>query len=89
MMAERPTYTQLFSFLQDLGFRAEASDDFERVFLHEPTETVLLFSLLDDPSTDRPVTEADFTSAETHLRGKELIGQPLGQLLEAHAEERN
>jgi hypothetical protein len=85
-MAKRPTYAQLFAFLQDLGFRAEASDQYERVFLHEPTETVLLFSLLDDPSTDRPVTEADFTSVETHLRGRELIAEPLGRLLAARVE---
>ena len=85
-MAKRPTYTQLFAFLQELGFQAEASDQYERVFLHEPTETMLLFSLLDDPSTDRPVTEADFTSVETHLRGRGLIGEPLRRLLAGRAE---
>lgn len=87
-MDDRPTYGELFALLDDLGFRSEAADRFERVFLRERTDTVLLFALLDDPSTDRAVTEADFISAETHLRGRGLIDAPLRQVVESHSNDR-
>ena len=53
----------------------------EWVFWHEPSDTVLLFPLLDDENTARPVRKADLASTETHLRGRGLIDRSLAELL--------
>ena len=80
VMVSRPTYTRLFQLLWDLGFDKAEPRPTQWTWSHEPSETVLLFSL-DEEDTDHEVSEADFASVEAHLRGKGVITQPLEELL--------
>lgn len=70
---EEPTYEVLFDFLQRLGFEDKSSSTFERVFEHAEMEILLVFSMMDNESVDRPVRGADLTSVEVQLQHHGLL----------------
>lgn len=85
-MVDTPTtYENLFDLLVSLGFRDSSGDDAvaaePRAFIHERTDTVLLFR--NTPADS--VSPADILSTEVHLQGKGIAEQPLESLMSAIA----
>jgi len=74
------TYELLFAYLERLGFEDTSQSKFDRVFEHSENGTLLAFSMLDDASVDRPVRDADLTSAEFHLQQDGLLAGSLADL---------
>ena len=83
MDAARLTYRKLFALLASLGFKEQRpvrpSPREPRMFVHDATETVLLFRNANDES----LSEADLLSAEVHLHANNLVEGPLESLLGA------
>lgn len=77
------TYKKLFALLMSLGFKeeslAEASRKEPRVFVHDPTETVLMFR----NTTGETVSPADVLSTEVHLHARNIVNQSLESLVRA------
>ena len=77
------TYKKLFAVLGSLGFKetrpGRAVPKGPRVFVHDATETVLLFR----NTTSKFVTPADVLSTEVHLHANNIWDQSLGSLLSA------
>ena len=77
------TYNRLFALLVSLGFEEEspagAARKAPRVFVHEPTETVLMFR----NATGEAVSPADVLSTEVHLQARNLVDQSLESLVRA------
>ncbi len=75
------TYSKLFALLTSLGFKeesqAKAARKEPRVFIHDPTETVLIFR----NATSELVTPADVLSTEVHLHARNIADQPLESLV--------
>jgi hypothetical protein len=75
------TYNRLFTLLLSLGFEEEspasAVEKDPRVFVHEPTETVLMFR----NATGEVVSPADVLSTEVHLQARNLVNQSLESLV--------
>ncbi len=71
------TYEWLFAYLERLGFEDSSRSDSERVFEHSELGILLAFTMLDDATVDRPVRDADITSAEFHLQQQGLLSRPL------------
>lgn len=67
------SYTELFDYLQELGFEDHSPYPHERVFEHKQRGMLLAFSMLDDPATDRTVRPADITSVEFRLQQEGLL----------------
>ncbi len=74
-MASEPTYNELFEFLLSLGFERSSTTTFEHSFRHDKSGVFLVFSMLDDGNTDRPVRDADLLSTRVHLQESGLIEQ--------------
>ncbi len=72
-MASEPTYDELFEFLLSLGFKRSSTTTCEHSFRHPELDTVLVFSMLNDANTDRPVRGADLLSTRVHLHENGLI----------------
>ena len=72
------TYSDLFDLLRSLGFAEHSTGAIRRVFENAETDTVLLFSVA---STNEPIRDSDYLSAEVHLSAKGLIDEPLETLL--------
>lgn len=75
------TYTNLFTLLTSLGFREQQSGESPRsprVFVHDKTDTVMLFR----KAADELVSPADILSTEVRLHAKNIADQPLHVLLE-------
>ena len=81
MDAAPVTYKKLFALLMSLGFKdespAEASRKEPRVFIHDPTETVLVFR----NATSETVSPADALSTEVHLHARNIVNQSLESLV--------
>lgn len=77
------TYKKLFALLTSLGFKeqspARASRKEPRVFIHDPTKTVLMFR----NATGETVSPADVLSTEVHLHARNIVNQPLESLVGA------
>jgi hypothetical protein len=74
------TYESLFALLESLGFRTSPATPPEpQVFVHDPTDTVLLFR----SATSATVTPADLLSTEVHLQARGISDQPLEVLADA------
>lgn len=75
------TYKKLFALLMSLGFKeespAKASRNEPRVFIHDPTETVLMFR----NATGETVSPADVLSTEVHLHAGNIVNQSLESLV--------
>jgi hypothetical protein len=71
------TYEWLFTYLQQLGFEDSSPSEFERVFEHSGRGILFAFSMLDDPSVDRPTRDADITSVEFRLQQEGLLSGTL------------
>lgn len=71
------TYEWLFAYLERLGFEDSSRSDSERVLEHSEFGILLAFSMLDDPTVDRPVRDADITSVEFHLQQHGLLSGAL------------
>jgi hypothetical protein len=82
-MNRKPTYAELFAFLEGLGFEA-ISGKGELAYVHRPTDTLLLFSPADRTSA---VADADLASVQMRLERNGLINQPLLSLLGAEVEQ--
>ena len=80
MSAAKITYTKLFSILRSLGFReerpVEPGGHLPRVFVHEATDTVLLFR----DGGRETISSADQLSTEVHLQAKRITDEPLETL---------
>ena len=72
-MASEPTYEELFEFLLSLGFKRPSTTTFEHAFRHDESDTLLVFSMLDDANTGRPVRDVDLLSTRVHLQENGLI----------------
>ena len=85
-MSNTPTYADLFAFLVNLGFQDLSTSEFERLFEHSDSGTVLMFSMIDDMDEQSPVRTADLLSAKVHLQANGLISHPLEALIRARVE---
>ncbi len=74
------TYNQLFAVLQRLGFteqdRSSDSGQRSRVYVFEPTNTVLLFR----DTADQRVSPADLLSTEMRLQSSGISSESLESL---------
>ena len=75
-MFRKPTYAQLFSLLDRLGFRDLSKGLSERAFHHSASDTLLAFSML-HKSDSNLVASGDWLSAKTNLEANGLIDGPL------------
>lgn len=83
----QPTYNDLFSLLNSIHFQDSSNSDYERVFSREDLDVVLVFSMLDNPVTDRSVRDADLLSTETRLVHHGLVAP--GSLVKLMIDQRN
>lgn len=83
MDAGRLTYEKLFALLTNLGFcesaRNEDAPNAPRVFIHDRTDTVVLFR----NASSEPVSPSDLLSAEVHLHASKIVREPLESLMQA------
>ena len=74
------TYRWLFGYLERLGFEDASPSESARVFKHPQQGTLLAFSMADDASVDRPLSDADRLSVEVHLHHDGLLAADLAEL---------
>lgn len=83
MDAAKITYKKLFALLISLGFTEESpatvSRKQPRVFIHDPTDTVLVFR----NASGETVSPADVLSTEVHLHARNIADQSLESLVHA------
>ena len=81
MNAPQLTYKKLFALLVSLGFQetppSRTVRKGPRVFVHDSTETVLLFR----NATSELVSPADVLSTQVHLHANNILDQSLESLL--------
>ena len=80
-------YSELFAFLEKLGFQDESVMGSHVAFRHRPSATLILLA---ERNRDDPVRKEDFISVQQHLNANGLIdARTFGrQLLEASAREK-
>jgi hypothetical protein len=71
-MSRPPTYAQLFRLLESLGFREDSRAPMQRAFHHQPSNTLLVFSLM-GKAEDSPMASGDLLSARVNLESSGLI----------------